>query len=298
MASASVPKSTEWPTIGLAMVIYGGWFALTGWHALLPWPVLLAGGAWLIAWHSSLQHEVIHGHPTRHAWLNDAIGFAPLSLWLPYTVYARDHRAHHATDHLTDPLDDTESNYLARPGGLAHLLAALESTLAGRMLFGPPIRIGRFWLAELRRAGSAPGAVARDWLPHLAGVALVVAWLGHVGIGLGQYGLCFIWPGTALSLIRSYAEHRAADEEEGRTAIVSDFGPLALLFLNNNLHVWHHARPAAPWYALPALHRAAPDAFPLAPRYRSYATVFARYFLRPHDRLIHPTPGVCQAPQA
>jgi fatty acid desaturase len=291
MASTSVPKTTEWPTIGLALVIYGGWLGLTAWHAALPWPMLLAGGAWLIAWQSSLQHEVIHGHPTRHRWLNDAIGFAPLSLWLPYAVYARDHRAHHATDHLTDPLDDSESNYLPRAGGLAHVLAALEATLAGRMLFGPPIRIARFWLHEARRAAREPGIVARDWLPHLAGVALVLAWLDHVGIGLGRYVLCFIWPGTALSLVRSYAEHRASDEIEGRTAIVADSGPLALLFLNNNLHVWHHARPAAPWYALPAIHRAHPDAFPLAPRYRSYATVFARFFLRPHDRLIHPAPS-------
>lgn len=284
------PLSIEWPTLALAIAIYGGWIALTAWHAALPWPILLVLGAWLIAWQGSLQHEVIHGHPTRIRWINDAIGFPPLALWLPYAIYRRDHIAHHETPHLTDPFDDSESNYLPRAGGLPHLLAALEATLAGRMLFGPPIRIVRFWLAEARRALRMPGAAARDWLPHLGGVVPVLLWLDHVGLPLGTYLLCFAWPGTALSLIRSYAEHRADTDPRGRTAIVTDFGPLALLFLNNNLHVWHHARPGLPWYALPALHRAEPQAFPAAPRYSSYATLFARFFLRAHDRLVHPAP--------
>jgi hypothetical protein len=101
------------------------------------------------------------------------------------------------------------------------------------------------------------------------------------------YVLCFIWPGTALSLIRSYAEHRASADPAARTAIVADSGPLALLFLNNNLHIWHHAYPALP-YAPPAAYRADPDAFPQAPRYAHYGVIFTRFLLRPHDRLVHP----------
>jgi len=290
-SSEHVPLSVEWPTLLLALVIYGGWLAITAWHALLPWPLLLALGAWLIAWQGSLQHEVIHGHPTRQRWLNDAIGFVPLSLWLPYTIYRRDHVAHHATDLLTDPFDDTESNYLPRHGGMAHLCAVLEATLLGRMLFGPPIRLARFWLGELRRLARDPGGVAWDWLPHLAGVALVLWWLDHVGLPLRTYLLCFVWPGTSLLLIRSFAEHRASADPAARTAIVEDFGPLGLLFLYNNLHVWHHGRPAAPWYALPALHRAAPEAFAQAPRYAGYGEVFARFAFRAHDALVHPQRG-------
>jgi fatty acid desaturase len=272
----------------LALVVYGGWCGVTAWHAMLPWPLLFALGAWLTAWQGSLQHEVIHGHPTPRRRVNDAIGFAPLSLWLPYAIYRRDHSAHHATANLTDPFEDGESNYLARPGGIAQLCGALEATLAGRMLFGPPIRVARFWLAELRRTRQDPLAAARDWLPHLAGVVLIVLWLDHVGLSLRTYVLCFVWPGTALLLVRSFAEHRASPDPAARTAIVIDFGPLAVLFLYNNLHVWHHGRPAVPWYALPALHRAAPDAFPQAPRYAGYGAVFARFLLHPHDRLIHP----------
>ena len=289
-ASDNQAPSIEWPTLFLALAIYGGWIAVTAWHAHLPWPELLFLGAWLTAWQGSLQHEVIHGHPTRTRWLNDAIAFPPLSLWLPFVIYQRDHTMHHATPHLTDPLDDTESSYLSRAGGLPHLLLALEATLAGRMLFGPLIRVARFWLDEALRAWRTPVAVARDWLPHLAGVGLILCWLDYVGLSFGTYLLCFVWPGFALSLIRSYAEHRASPNPEARTAIVTDFGPLALLFLNNNLHVWHHLRPDRPWYTLPALYRASPDAFPMAPHYAHYGVVFSRFFLRPHDRLIHPAP--------
>jgi hypothetical protein len=65
----------------LVLVIYGGWGTLTWYSAVLPLPLLLLVGAWLLAWHSSLQHEVLHGHPTRRQAINDAIGFLPLSLY-------------------------------------------------------------------------------------------------------------------------------------------------------------------------------------------------------------------------
>lgn len=281
----------EWPTVALAAAIYGGWLALTAWHAAIPTPLLVAAGAWIIAWHGSLQHEVIHGHPTRHGWINAAFGFAPLSLWLPYAVYAHEHAAHHATAELTDPFADSESNYLPRAGGLVHGLAALQSTLAGRIVLGPPIRILAFWIAQGRRLLREPVAVLTEWVPHLIGCALVIAWLRHVGFDLTLYCVGWVWAGTGLSLIRSYAEHRASPDPAARTAMVLDRGPLALLFLNNNLHAWHHALPGVPWYALPGLHARAPQAFPQAPTYPGYGAVFARFLFAPHDRLVHPNPG-------
>ena len=73
--------------------------------------------------------------------------------------------------------------------------------------------------------------------------------------------------------------------------IVEDRGPLALLFLNNNLHVVHHMHPAVPWYELPALY-AARRAHYLRRNdhyvYRSYAEVFRRYLFRAKDPIAHP----------
>lgn len=56
---------SELPTWLLIIAIYTGWFTtLTYWQTLglLPATVLLI---WFTAWYMSLQHELIHGHPTR-----------------------------------------------------------------------------------------------------------------------------------------------------------------------------------------------------------------------------------------
>ena len=79
-----------------------------------------AGVALLLTFHSSLQHEILHGHPTRSAAVNRLFGILPLSLWIPYDRYRRPHLVHHVNDRLTDPLDDPESNYWTA-GGLGAL---------------------------------------------------------------------------------------------------------------------------------------------------------------------------------
>ena len=43
--------------------------------------------------------------------------------------------------------------------------------------------------------------------------------------------------------------------------IIEDRGPLALLFLNNNLHAVHHAHPRLPWYRLPGEYARRRDEF-------------------------------------
>ena len=73
--------------------------------------------------------------------------------------------------------------------------------------------------------------------------------------------------------------------------IIEDRGPLALLFLNNNLHVVHHAHPAVPWYRLPAIY-AENRAHYLRRNehyhYRSYAQIFGRYLVKAKDPVPHP----------
>lgn len=288
----SARRRIEWPTLAVAVAVHGGWLAATAWHAALPgWALALAGG-WLIAWHGSLQHETIHGHPTGRCRIDRLIGSVPLSLWLPYAVYRRSHVAHHATPAITDPYDDPESRYLSgRAGGVARAAARVEATLIGRLLIGPLLAVLRFWASELVRAGREPAAWARDWGPHLLGVALLLWWLDRVGMGIGRYLLCFVYPGTALTLLRSFAEHRADHEPGRRMALVERAGPLALLYLNNNLHAAHHHAPGLAWYRLPAFYRQnrarlVADNGGLV--YRGYGAVARRFLLHPHDRAIHP----------
>lgn len=293
----SLARRLELPTWALAVAVYGGWGLLT-WHAAaLPWWLLLPAGAWIIAWHMSLQHEVIHGHPTRSRRINDAIGFPPLSLWLPYAVYRESHLAHHRDQHLTDPLEDPESRYLtaeqwAAMGPLRRALTRANATLAGRVTLGPALAIVGFLRDQAARLADRDRPVWCVWLTHGIGAAAVVGWVSGVcGLPLWEYALLFVYPGCGLALVRSFAEHRAAGPVEHRTAIVEGAPLLGLLFLNNNLHVVHHQRPGLPWYAIPAVYRQRRDALIAGNGglvYRGYAEVARRFLLTPHDTLLHP----------
>jgi fatty acid desaturase len=290
----------------LALAIYSGWLAATYFHGRLAWPLRVAAGGWLVAWHGSLQHEAIHGHPTPWRRVNALIAAWPLSLWLPFELYRRSHLEHHAAEHLTLPGCDPETRYLEPAanwrGRAAGLAEAATATLAARLVLGPPLAIGRFLLAEAR-------AVARDprhgatWAAHLAMSAVVLAWiLGPCRMGVGEYLLTFVYPGTALSLLRAFAEHRADTDPARRNAVVEKAPVLGLLFLHNNLHVVHHQRPGEPWYRLPRLYRASrAEVLALGgPVYTGYREVVARYLFRPHDRLVHPAfdPGVQSGAQS
>lgn len=278
----------EWPTLLLSVVIYGGWLLLTAFHASLPlWLVAVVGGG-LIAWHGSLQHEIIHGHPTGSRRVNMALGFVPLSLWLPYAIYHRSHLAHHRADHITHPLDDPESHYVEQSHGWRARLASLESRLIARLLLGPPIRIACFLGEEIGRAWHSPLASARDWVPHGLALLPILWWLDHVGLSVADYALFFVYPGTALTLLRSFAEHRADADAGRRAVIVRRGGIFSLLFLNNNLHAVHHARPDLPWYRLPAYLRHHEQRFSAAPAFDSYAAVFRRFAWAPNDDIVHP----------
>ena len=93
-------RRIEWPTAALAFVIYASWLMATYFYRELPWWGLTAIGGWIIAWQLNLQHETIHGHPTRKRAVNEAIGCWPLSLWLPYSIYRSTHLAHHRDENL------------------------------------------------------------------------------------------------------------------------------------------------------------------------------------------------------
>jgi fatty acid desaturase len=292
---ASEPK-VEWPTVGLAAAIYGGWICMTLLQGRLPTPVLVVLGGWLIAWQGSLQHEIIHGHPTPSRRLNHVLAAAPLSLWLPFAVYRRSHLAHHACEHLAHPEHDPEARYLAAGAGWRHravrFVAALQASLLGRLLLGPFVEVARLGWEETRRLTRGEPGARSEWAVHAVGVAAVLAWLSLIcHLSLARYLLCFVYPGMALSLLRSFAEHRADATPGGQVAVVENAPILGLLFLNNNLHAAHHAWPALPWWRLPTQYRAHRQALLSANGglvYDGYHEVFARFALRPHHTLEHP----------
>ncbi|MDX1540163.1 MAG: fatty acid desaturase [Geminicoccaceae bacterium] len=276
--------------------MYTGFFLLTWWWSDLPLALALGAGAVLLAWHGSLQHEATHGQLAPVRWLNDLPALPPLSLWVPYPIYRSTHRAHHDFEILTDPWRDPESFYVDRttwqrlPTTVQRLLV-FYNTLLGRLTVGPALVIGQFWWMEIRALARGDRRNLSVWLAHLPLVALVVGWLLVLGVPLWAYAL-MVYGGASLTLVRSFAEHKAAHTPYERTAVVEAGRFFSILFLNNNLHYAHHRRPDLPWHALPAYWRA--HRVELLKEnggllYRAgYLEIFRRFLLRPVDRPVHP----------
>ena len=299
-ASSAPTVRSEWPTWAVLVAVYGGWLALTFHAATLPWWVVLVAGGWLTAWHGSLQHEAIHGYPTRSPRLNAALVWLPVGLWMPYSIYRETHVEHHESAHLTDPATDPESFYVSpeawvRMGRLRRAVHVVNQTLAGRLILGPALIAGRFWLGEARRLLRGDFAHGRAWAGHVVGVALVLGWTAGVcELSIAAYVAMFAWPGLSLTLLRSFAEHEPATEAGRRTVIVESGRFGSLLYLNNNLHAVHHAFPGLAWHAIPAARRARRGMFvgPEGPRiHRGYAAIARRWLLRPRDYPVHPGLG-------
>ncbi len=286
----------EWPTFLLMVLCYAGWAVGTTWlsAAFLPAGVVLT--VLMITLHSSLQHEVLHGHPFRSRALSEAAVFPAPGLMVPYMRFRDTHLAHHRDTRLTDPYDDPESNYLD-PGIWPRLapwqraVLNFNNALAGRLLIGAAVSQVAFMRSDWRAVRQGDREVLKGWLWHIPGVALVFIWLGWVGqIPLWLY-LPAAYAGMSILKIRTFLEHRAHERASGRTVVVEDRGPLALLFLNNNLHVVHHMHPKVAWYRLPKLFRdnrsrylERNDSY----HYRSYGQIFRRYLLRRKDPVPHP----------
>jgi fatty acid desaturase len=278
----------EWPTVFVAVAIGGGFAGVLAWHETLPVGVVLAVLAVLGAWYNSLQHEVIHGHPTPWPFVNTTLAVLPLGLVVPFSAYRESHLAHHRSDPLTDPDVDPESFYVSaaawrRCGPVRRALLLAMTTLAGRMVLGPPAVAIR-WCRRGVAAMVTPAGVIRG-VTHASAVTVILLAVRAAGVAPWVYVAGVVWGGGALTLLRSFAEHRATDGT--RSAVVRTGPLLSLLFLNNNLHHTHHARPGVAWYALPAVH----DQLDVegvaaagAGLYRGYRDVARRYLFRPFDQ--------------
>ncbi len=290
--------TVELPTLFLLLVVYGGWLTITVAYGRWPLVIVAPIATLLITLHSSLQHEIVHGHPTRWNSVNRLFGMVPLSLWLPYERYRQTHLAHHVNRRLTDPLDDPESYYWtpehwARLSPLTRVLLQVQQTLAGRLTVGPFWSIGKFLRAEWRAVVRNKHCARAIWLQHLLWCVPVIAWLQLVcAMPLWIYLLAMVIPAHAIQLIRSFAEHRARPAARERIAIVEDSWILGPLFLFNNLHSLHHETPRIPWYNYNARYRLIRDRLVAENGglvYHTYFDVARRYLFRRHDALLHPT---------
>jgi fatty acid desaturase len=286
----------EWPTIALIFLVYAVLIALVWFHDKLAWWVILPIGAYAACLHSSLQHEVLHGHPTRKRWVNEALVFLVPHLWLPYGRYRDTHLVHHNDLHLTCPVQDPESYYLlpddwnAMPG-IKRAVYTFNNTLFGRMLIGPAVGIIRFWSGEFMAMVKGRRDIVKCWGLFVLSSAIVLSFVHWAGMPIWQYILLIAYPAISLALVRSFCEHQAAESVGERTIIVEASPFWSLLFLNNNLHIAHHDRPSLPWYQLKAYY--AQERGALLKKNNNYlmhgyGEIFRRYFFKPKETVQHP----------
>lgn len=245
----------ELPTWILIGVIYTGWFA-----TVIYWQQMgvLMGSVLLIllsTWYMSLQHELIHGHPTRWRWVNQLLGTLPLAVWYPYGLYRDSHIQHHCDENLTHPEKDPESYYYGAEqwkylSPSFKRVVRASNTFLGRLVLGPALDIidtissaARAFLAGDRQAMAM-------WLVHLGLLIGLLHWIASYGIPPLFYLLVIGYPALSLTKIRSFFEHRAVDNSAARSTLNEVAWPWRLLFLNLNYHLVHHDLPSLPWYGL------------------------------------------------
>lgn len=296
MSDKSVATGPEWPTLALIAAVYAVWAAVTIFAGALTLWAAVPLLALTLTMHSSLQHEVLHGHPLHNRRWSEALIYAPLGLAIPYPRFRDLHLAHHRDAILTDPYDDPETNYLdpevwSRLDPPVRALLLFNNTLLGRMLVGPMIALLVFLRDELRPVRNGDAVVRRAWALHAVGLAAVLLWLGFVGtMPVWAYAIA-AYIGLSVLKIRTFLEHQAHERALGRTVIIEDRGPLAFLFLNNNLHAVHHAYPGLAWYALPRVYAARRPEFlrrNIGYSYASYGQILREHLLRRKDPVPHP----------
>ena len=296
MAADATRPGVEWRTVAVAVAVHGLWLAAVALHGVMPWPLTVLALGVAAAWHGSLQHETIHGHPFRSQRLNALLGSLPVSLHLPYLVYRRYHWAHHDCPELTDPTDDSESFYVTAEkwesmGRLGRTFVSAHHTLLGRLVLGPPRDVARVFAHQAREIWRGDRELARWWAAHMVAVAALAAFVVAVmGIPLWQYLLGATYLGNSLTLMRSYCEHRWV-EGATRSAVVRSGRFFSLLYLYNNLHHVHHADPGVPWYRL-AAHADTTGGYEEAAAgaglYRGYFELARRFLVRSFDHPVHP----------
>ncbi len=287
---------TELPTWGLIVAVYAGWFGVAANASRLGLPLTCVLLTLCTTWYLSLQHELLHGHPTRLPWLNALLGAAPLGIWLPYALYRRAHLAHHDAE-LTEPGADPESYFLYAgdwhaSGPALQRLYAARNTMVGRILLQPAFAICAIVADALARLRAGDWRDVPVWLAHLSALAALLAWL-QLSCGMPAWLVLagVGYPALSLAAIRSFHEHRPSDSHAARS-VINDAGlGWRLLFLNNNYHLVHHDLPSVPWFALASVYRRrAPDYLARNDGFfvRGYREWLVRYAWRAVAPVTHP----------
>jgi fatty acid desaturase len=289
--SRVLKEAGEWRTLGVIVAVYGltvltvlRYDVLTVWLAV---PLLAVLGAW----HLSMQHEVLHGHPFKNQFINDAIGGIPVTLWIPYLAFKKDHHEHHLSD-LTNPALDNESYYVTqqqwdKAGKIRRAAWTANRTILFRMFVWTIVSTITYVLSVVKRAIRGEKGDRLAITLHIVGVVFVVYLVSLSSMPFWQFALGTLYGGRVLNAIRPFPEHKYQSGVETRTAMIMAGPFMSLLMLNNNLHIAHHEEPWVPWYHVNSLARkvnAVERAREAGVLYEGgYAEVFRKFSFTPVD---------------
>jgi len=286
----------DWRTLVIAVLVYGGWLATVFLHKQMPWWATFALLTWFGAWHLSLQHELVHGHPFRNSKLNAALASLSLTMWVPFLSFKRDHISHHNTT-LTHPELDTES-YYSMPERWQHSGRFLRSiywanrTIAFRLTIWSVFSTVQYFFADAWRAIRNVDNARSAWVLHIPGLIAVTYIVNNLaGMSMIEYLIGGVFASHSLNMMRSFAEHKTLGDESTRTAIIDAGRVMSLLMLNNNLHIAHHDEPSAPWYKVPEVAERL-NAFERAQKidalYKGgYGELLRRFTFKPYDQPVY-----------
>ena len=289
--SRVLKEAGEWRTLAVVIAVYGlTVLTVLRYDVLTPWlavPMLAVLGAW----HLSMQHEVLHGHPFKNQFLNDAIGGIPVTLWIPYLAFKKDHHEHHLSD-LTNPALDNESYYVSqeqwdKAGRIRRAAWTANRTILFRMFVWTIVSTITYVLSVLKRAVRGEKGDRLAVALHVVGLVFVVYLVSLSSMPLWQFALGTVYGGRILNAIRPFPEHKYQSGVETRTAMIMAGRFMSLLMLNNNLHVAHHEEPGVPWYRYDKLMQrvnAVQRARDAGVLYEGgYAEVFRKFSFKPVD---------------
>ena len=284
-------EAGEWKTLGVIVAVYGlTVLTVVRYDVLTPWlaiPMLAVLGAW----HLSMQHEVLHGHPFKSQFINDAIGNIPVTLWMPYFAFKKDHHEHHKSD-LTNPELDNESFYVTQEqwdnaGTIRRAAWTANRTILFRMFVWTIVSTISYVTLVLKRAVRNEQGDRLAVLLHVIGVVVVVYLVSLSSMPLWQFALGTVYGGRILNAIRPFPEHKYQNGVETKTAMIMAGPFMSLLMLNNNLHIAHHDDPKIPWYRVNELSKrvnAVERAREAGVLYEGgYAEVFRKFSFTPVD---------------
>ena len=286
----------DWRTLIIAVLVYGGWLATVFLHKQMPWWATFALLTWFGAWHLSLQHELVHGHPFRNSKLNAALASLSLTMWVPFLSFKRDHISHHNAT-LTHPKFDTES-YYSMPEQWQHSGRFLRSiywanrTIAFRLTVWSVFSTVHYFFADAWRAIRNVDNARSAWALHIPGLIAVTYIVNNLaGMSMVEYLIGGVFASHSLNMMRSFAEHKTLGDESTRTAMIDAGRVMSLLMLNNNLHIAHHDEPSAPWYKVPEVAERL-NAFERAQKINAlykggYGELLRRFTFKPYDQPVY-----------